>query len=35
MAMTPCPVIPKGHSSSWIIIEERHVGSAVLEGCVL
>lgn len=33
MAVAPCPVIPKGPSSSWvIIIEERHVGSAALEG---
>lgn len=35
MAVAPCPVIPKGHSSSWIIIEERHVGSAASEGRVL
>lgn len=32
MAVAPCPVIPKGHSSSWIIIEERHVGSARWRG---
>lgn len=33
MAMASCPM---GHSCSWmIIIEERHVGSAALEGRVL